>query len=258
MALVVRLAAENPRWGYRRLQGELLKLGVRLAASTVARILKDEGLNPAPRRTGPTWSEFLRAQAAHVVATAFFTVDAVFPRRLYVLIFLELGRRRVWIGGVTEHPDAAWVTQQARNVCTELDEADVDLRFVLLDRDAKYVAGFDQVFPSNGARILRSAVQAPNMNAHAERFERSIRSECLDHLIVLSQRHLVRVLRTYALHYNRYRPHQGVHQHIPMGDTGGGLLEVSPTSRGDTCVPSRRVRRRDRLGGLLHEYELAA
>jgi transposase InsO family protein len=193
-----------------------------------------------------------------VVATNFFTVDTVFLRRLYVLFFLELARRRVWISGVTEHPDAAWVTQQARNVCTELDDADVDVRFVLRDRDAKYVAGFDQVFRSNGARILRSAVQAPNMNAHAERFVRSIRSECLDHLIVLNQRHLVRVLRTYALHYNRYRPHQGVHQDTPMGDTGGLLITVTPTSHGHNCVRSMRVRRRDRLGGLLREYELAA
>ena len=167
-ALVVRLARENPRWGYRRIQGELLKLGVRLAASTITRILFAHHLGPAPRRT-TTWREFIHAQASHIVATDFFSVDTVLLRRLYVLFFIEVGRRRIWITGVTAHPNANWVTQQARNVAGNLADVGVDPKFLVRDRDTKYVASFDAVFRSEGAQILQTPFRTPNANAYAER-----------------------------------------------------------------------------------------
>jgi transposase InsO family protein len=258
--LVLRLARENPRWGYRRIQGELVKLGVHLAASTIARILRDHGLGPTPRRSGPTWRAFLRAQASGIVATDFFHVDAVLFKRLYVLFFIELGRRRIWITGVTDHPNSLWVTQQARNVTGDLADADITARFLVRDRDTKYVASFDNVFKAEGAEILQTPYRTPNANAFAERFVRTVRSECLDHLLVVNEAHLERVLRSYARHYNGHRPHQGIAQEIPAPEETDSLAVV-PTidsrHRHHRHRPSR-IRRRDRLGGLIHEYELAA
>jgi len=255
-ALVVRLANENPRWGYRRIQGELMKLDIRLAPSTIARILFEHRLGPAPRRRSSTWREFLHAQSSHIVATDFFTVDTVFLHRLYVLFFIELGRRTVWITGVTPHPNTAWVTQQARNVASDVADAGVDARFLVRDRDTKYVASFDAVFRSEGAQILKTPFRTPNANAYAERFVRTIRSECLDHLLVVSAGHLERILRSYTNHYNSYRPHQGIYQQIPaptLPFSGLGTMLGKPSGS-----YRRQVRRRDRLGGLIHEYELAA
>ena len=259
-ALVVRLARENPRWGYRRIQGELLKLGVHLAASTIARIMKHHGLGPAPRRSGPTWREFLRTQASGVVATDFFHVDTVSFKRLYVVFFVELGRRRIWITGVTAHPHAAWVTQQARNVTGDLADAGITAKFLVRDRDTKYVRSFDEVFKAEGAEILRTPFRTPNANAFAERFVRTVRSECLDHLLVVNEAHLERILRGYARHYNGHRPHQGLAQEIPEPERAVPL-RVVPTSESQHPRHRRhpgRVRRHDRLGGLIHEYELAA
>jgi hypothetical protein len=173
-ALVLRLARENPKWGYRRVQGELLKLGVHLAASTISRIIKDHGLGPAPRRSGPTWREFLRAQASGVVATDFFHVDTLLIKRLYVLFFIELGRRKVWITGVTDHPNAAWVTQQAGNITGDFAEEEMAARFLVRDRDTKYLASFDEVFKAERAEILRTPFRTPNANAFAERFVRTV------------------------------------------------------------------------------------
>ena len=261
--LVVRLAKENPRWGYRRIQGELIKLDIRLAASTIALILKDHGMRPAPRRAGPTWQEFLRAQASHIVATDFFTVDTLTLKRLYVLFFIELGRRRVWITGVTDHPHGAWVTQQARNVTGDLEDEGVKVEFLIRDRDTKYVSNFDTVFAGAGAQVLRTPYRTPNANAHAERFVRTIRAECLDQLMIVNACHLERVLRTYLRHYNGHRPHQGISQQIP-GAGSGTRLTAPPPSLSDTDQPHhgrrrrRRIHRHDRLGGLIHEYELVA
>ena len=255
-ALVVRLATENPRWGYRRIQGELLKLGVRLAPSTIAQIMKNHGLGTAPRRSGPTWRAFLWAQASHIVATDFFSVDTVLLKRVYVLFFIELGRRRVWITGVTAHPHAAWVTQQARNVTGDIVDEEIDLKFLIRDRDTKYVGSFDEVFRSEGAQILTTPFRTPNANAYAERFVRTVRSECLDHLLIVSVRHLEHILRAYARHYNQHRPHQGISQGIPAP-----TLQPSLTSATGGQNPQSQpchIRRRDRLGGLIHEYELAA
>jgi putative transposase len=260
-ALVVRLAKENPRWGYRRIQGELIKLGVRLAARTISRILKDHGIRPAPRRAGPTWRVFLRAQASHIVATDFFTVDTLTLKRLYVLFFIELGRRRVWITGVTDHPHAAWVTQQARNITRDLEDEGVQIEFLLRDRDTKYVSSFDTVFTSGGAQVLRTPFRTPNANAHAERFVRTVRTECLDHLLIVNARDLERILRTYLRHYNGHRLRQGISPQIPRAGSGTRVTGSQP-SLGESDQPhSRRfprIHRHDRLGGLIHEYELAA
>jgi putative transposase len=258
---VVRLASENPRWGYRRIQGELIKLGIRLAASTIARILKDHGIRPAPRRAGPAWRAFLKAQASQIVATDFFTVDTLMLKRLYVLFFIELGRRRVWITGVTAHPHGPWVTQQARNVTGELEDEGVEVKFLLRDRDTKYVSGFDSVFTGEGAQVLRTPFRTPNANAHAERFVRTIREECLDHLLIVNARHLERVLRSYVRHYNGHRPHQGISQEIP--EAPQSIPMVTPHSslheeHGRQRRHLQGVRRHDRLGGLIHEYELVA
>ncbi len=197
-ALVVRLGRENRRWGYRRIQGELLKLGVRLAPSTIAKILAEAGLGPAPRQ-GSTWREFLKRQATGVVATDFFTVDTAFLRRLYVLFFIELGRRRAWITGITNHPNGPWVTQQARNVTMDLADQGVVTKLVIRDRDTKYVGTFDEVFRSEGAQVIQTPFRTPNANAYAERFVRTVRSECLDQVLVLNARHLERLLRQFAM-----------------------------------------------------------
>jgi len=260
-ALVVRLATENPRWGYRRVQGELIKLGMYLAASTIARILKDNGLRPAPRRSDPTWRAFLRAQASHIVATDFFTVDTLNLKRLYVLFFIELGRRRVWITGVTAHPHGTWVTQQARNASGDLEHEGIEVEFLLRDRDTKYVSTFDTVFTGTGAQVLRTPFRTPNANAHAERFVRTVRTECLDHLLIMNACHLERVLRSYVRHYNCHRPHQGISQEIPGARRSTRLVVRRPSlNAADRYHPRhvQEVRRLDRLGGLIHEYELVA
>jgi transposase InsO family protein len=232
-----------------------MKLGVRLAASTIARILFDNHLGPSPRRPDATWRAFVRAQASHIVATDFFTVDTVLFHRLYILFFFELGRRRTLITGVTAHPNAAWVTQQARNVAGDIDER-IDVKFLVRDRDMKYVASFDEVFRSEGAQILRTPFRAPNAKAYAERFVRTIRSECLDHLLVVNARHLERILRSHAGHYNGHCPHQGLSQGIPAPQRRPPLAPRTPSQ--SVHIRARHVRRRDRLGGLIHEYELAA
>jgi transposase InsO family protein len=187
------------------------------------------------------------------VATDFFTVDTVLLRRLYVLFFIEIGRRRIWVTGVTAHPNGPWVTQQARNVAGDLADAQVEPRFLVRDRDTKYVASLDEVFRSESAQILRTPFRAPNANAYAERFVRTVRCECLDHLLVVSAGHLARILRSYSHHYNGHRPHQGLAQEIPATQSPR-LASTSPL----VDAHARRIRRRDRLGGLIHEYEIAA
>ena len=190
--LVLRLARENPRWGYLRIKGELAALGVRVSATTIRTVLRRHGLGPAPRR-GMSWSEFLRTQAAGILATDFFTVETVTLRRLYVLFFIEVGSRRVWLAGVTAHPDGAWVTQQARNLAVTRSARPP--RFLIRDRDAKFTGPFDEVFRTEGTEVIRTPIRAPRANAYAERWVRSVREECLDWTLILGRRHLERVLR---------------------------------------------------------------
>ena len=236
------MARENPTWGYRRIQGELVGLGHPLAASTVWTILKAAGLDPAPRRSGPTWRQFLSAQAHAILAVDFAHVDTVFLRRLYVLVVVEHGRRRVHLAGITAHPTGAWVTQQARNLFMDLDDRADRFRFLIRDRDSKFTTAFDAVFAGADIRIIRTPVRAPRANAVAERFIGTLRRECLDHLLITGPRHLAAVLREYVQHYNAHRPHRSLHQHPPAGAT-------PPPSRA-AIQPLRR----NRLGGLIHEY----
>jgi transposase InsO family protein len=185
-AVVLRLARENPRWGHRRISGELAKLGLRVSPTTIRRLLARAGLRPAPRRSGPSWREFLRSQAASVVACDFFTAESVFLRRYYVFFFIAHASRRVWLAGCTTHPTGAWVTQQARNV--GFDFADQGMRLLIRDRDSKYTSAFDEVFHTSGIQIVKTRVRAPQADAIAERLVRTVRAECLDWLLILNRR----------------------------------------------------------------------
>ena len=214
--IVLRLARENPTWGYRRIHGELAMMGIGLAPSSVWAILRRHGIDPSPRRTGPTWSEFLRSQASSMLACDFFTVDTVLLRRLYVLFFIELDTRRVYVTGITANPTGAWVVQQARNLTMVLAERARPVRFLVRDRDTKFTSGFDEVFRSEGIRIIRTPVRAPRANAFAERFVGTIRRECLDRMLIFGRRHLEAVLAEYVDHYNGHRPHRSLDQASPL------------------------------------------
>jgi putative transposase len=247
--LVLRLARENPGWGYRRIQGELVALGIKLAASTVWSILKQAGIEPAPKRLETSWAEFLRRQAASIFECDFVTVDTLFLKRFYVLFFIELATRRVHLAGITTNPDGPWVTQQARNLLMQLDDhGGRRPRVLIRDRDSKFTREFDEVFRSEGIRVIKAPVRAPKARAHAERWVGSARRECLDRLLILGRRHLHHVLVIYIRHYNEHRPHRALGQQAP----------VSCDQRIADVIDFDRVRRRDLLGGLIHEYELAA
>jgi transposase InsO family protein len=207
--VVIKLARENPTWGYRRGQGELARMGVKLAPSSVWEILRRHGIEPVPRRSGPTWPEFLRAQATTMLACDFFTVDTVLLQRLYVLFFIEVGTRRVYLSGVTANPMGEWVTQQARNLSVMLSERSGAVKYLVRDRDAKFSARFDQVFRSEGIRVIKTPVRSPKANAFAERFVGTARRECLDRLLIFNRRHPEQVLTEYVEHYNEHRPSHG-------------------------------------------------
>jgi putative transposase len=247
--LIVRLAKENPRWGYQRIKGELLRLGVQVSATAIRTTLRRHRLDPAPRRASTTWRAFLCQQAAGIVACDFFTVDTVWLRRLYVLFFIELNTRRVHLAGATANPTGAWVTQQARNLLLALEEQGRHVRFLVRDRDAKFCRSFDDVFRAEDADIVLTPVQAPDANAHAERWIRTVRAECLDWLLIIGQGHLDRILRVYVEHYNQHRPHRALSLEAP-----------GPPTEHLRAVEDRHgaIRRRDLLGGLVHEYRRAA
>jgi putative transposase len=215
--LVLRLARENPGWGYLRIVGELCHLGVRVSASTVQRLLREAGLGPAPRRDGPGRSTFLRDQTRGVLACDFFSVETLRLRRLYVLFFFEVASRRVHLAGITTHPKGPWVTQEARKLRHE--PRPERLRLLIRDRDTKFTAAFDEVFQAEGVRVIRTPVRAPKANAFAERFVRTLRHECLDWTLILGRRHFGRVLDEYVVHYNRHRPHRGLNLASPERGT---------------------------------------
>jgi putative transposase len=246
-ALVLRLARENPTWGYRRVHGELAGLGYRVGASTVWRILTTAGLDPAPRRTGPTWREFLSAQAHGILACDLFHLETVTLTRLYGFFVVEHATRRIRILGVTAHPDGEWLAQLARTLLIDLEDAGQAFRFLLRDHDGKFGRAFDTVFTAAGVQVVTTPIRAPRANAVAERFVGSLRRELLDRILILNQRHAAAVLADYERHFNDHRPHRALGQAAP--------LRPLPDPR-----PSRdiHVYRHDRLGGLLHEYSQVA
>ena len=240
--LIVRMAKDNPRWGYVRIQGELRKLGIRVGASSIKRLLVREGLGPAPRR-GHSWGEFLRSQAEGIWACDFFTVETAFLKTFYVLFFMEIGSRRLHVTTATANPNGTFVTQQARNLSFTLDERAEPVRFLIHDRDAKFSGPFDEVLRSEGIRVIRTPVRSPKANAFAERAVKTLRHELLDWTLILGRRHLDRVLASYVRHYNAERPHRGIDLRAPEKHNHVEPVEIVP-----------KIKRRELLGGLIHEY----
>jgi transposase InsO family protein len=242
-ALILRLARENPTWGYGRIQGELTKLGHRVGRSTIRDLLKRQQVPPAPERArhGPSWHAILRHYQEQVLAANFFGVETALLQTIFVLFFIEVRTRKVFLAGCTRHPTAAWVTQQARNLAWHLQEGRLPVRILLHDRDGKFPASFDAVFRSEGLQVVQTPPPCPQANGYAERWIGSARRECLDHLLILHAQHLLRVLTVYTDFYNERRPHQGLDQRCPI-----------PLARGPGQGP---IARRDVLGGIIHDYE---
>jgi putative transposase len=247
-ALTERLATQNPSWGYKRIQGELLKLGHRVGASTIRRVLKAVKIPPAPKRhTDTTWRQFLRAQAATMLAADFFHVDcAMTLQRLYCLFVIEVGSRYVHILGVTAHPDGPWTTQQIRNLLMDLGDHPADFRFLIRDRAGQFTASFDAALAAAGIEAVKIPPRSPRANAYAERFVLTARTEITDRMLISGERHLRLVLAEYEAHYNGRRPHRSRQLRPPRPDHP--LAELS----------HQRIKRRPVLGGLINEYERAA
>jgi putative transposase len=250
-ALILRMARENPRWGCVRIKGELQGLGIIVSTTKIRTILRRAGLGPAPRRDGPTWHQFLSAQAKGIVACDFFCVETVFLKTLYVLVFMAIQTRRILGVGVSANPDGTWVTQQARNLVMDLDHApEPCMRFLLRDRDAKYWRGFDAVFDAEGMEVVLTPYRTPQANGHIERLIGGLRREVLDHLLILGRGHLLDVLSQYAAHHNSHRPHRGLGLRRPH-DVGRPIPGPGPAR-------PEAIKRREILGGLIHEYHARA
>jgi len=246
-ALVLRLARENPEWGYRRIHGELAGLGVKVAASTVWEILKKAGIDPASRRSALTWSQFLHSQAEAILACDFFTADLLDGTQAYVLAVIEHASRRIRILGVTLHPTGEWTAQQARNLIMDLGEQAHRVKFMIRDRGSNYTAAFDVVLADAGIGTVLCNVQTPRMNAIAERWIGGCRRELLDHTLIWNQAHLRQILREYETHHNRHRPHRSLDSAAPLKPLPGPV-----------DLEQYRVRRHARVSGMINEYQLVA
>jgi putative transposase len=235
---IVQLAKDNPRLGYGKLQGELKKLGFEVCSNTIKQVLKRHGIPPAPERSrhGFPWRTFLSHYQDQIIACDFFTVETLWLQTLYVFYFIELGSRYVRFAGCTGQPNAAWVTQQARQTVWNLEDKNAAIYYLIHDRDTKFTRTFDSVFESTGIKVVRTPAQAPNTNAYAERWVRSVREECLDHLLIWNEHHLRRVMTEYVDYYNARRPHQSLRQNAPLG------LDITSTHGAIQC---RQV-----LGGI--------
>jgi transposase InsO family protein len=249
--LVLRLARENPAWGYRRVHGELLVLGIEVAASTVWEILREAVIEPVSERSSSTWAGFLRSQADALLACDFFETVTLTGTRLYVFAVIEHVGRRIRILGVTAHPSAAWVVQAARNLVMDLEDAGCRARFLIRDRDGKFPQLFDAVLKDAGIEVVLSGIRMPRMNSIMERWVQTCRRELLDRTLIWNQRHLCHALREFERFYNSHRPHQGIANARPLQPLPGAITDPEQITRLD-------IRRRDRLGGILHEYEHAA
>src|SRR5947207_289132 len=246
-ALVLRLARENPEWGYRRIHGELAGLGVKVAASTVWEILKTNGIGPSPRGTRPTWSQFLRSQAEAILACDFFTVDLPDGTQAYVLAIIEHATRRIRILGVTLHPTGAWTAQQARNLIMDLGGQAHRVKFMIRDRSSNFTSAFDAVLADAGIQTVLCNVRTPRMNAIAERWIGGCRRELLDCTLVWNQAHLRRILRAYEIHHNQHRPHRSLDAAAPLNPL------PAPVN-----LEQYRIRKQTRAGGVINEYHLIA
>jgi putative transposase len=246
-ALVLRLARENPGWGYRRIHGELAGLGVKVAASTAWEILKNAGIDPAPRRSGPTWSQSLRSQAEAILACDFFTADLLDGTQAYVLAVIDHATRRTRILGVTLHPTGEWTAQQARNLIMDLDDQAHRVKFMIRDRSSDFTAAFDAILADAGIRTVLCNVRTPRMNAIAERWIGGCRRELLDRTLIWNRNHLRRTLRQYETHHNQHRPHRSL--------DGAAPLKPLPEP---ADLEQHRVRREPRVGGTINEYRLLA
>jgi putative transposase len=247
---VIRIATENPTWGHRRVQGELVRLGHPIAASTVWQILHDAGIDPAPRRVGSTWKQFLTAQARSIIAVDFVHVDTVLLRRVYALVVIEHGTRRAHLAGITAHPDGAWTTRAARSFLMDLGQRAATVKFLIRDRAGQFTSSFDAVLTAEGIRFVASPPQAPRANAICERTIGTLRREVLDRTLIVSEQHLRQVLTEYLRHYNTARPHRALGQLTPAQ---AGTYPPEPVN-----LAEHRIRRKQVLGGLTHEHYVAA
>ncbi|MER6121766.1 integrase core domain-containing protein [Streptomyces sp. NPDC001795] len=249
-ALVLRLAQENSSWGYRRIHGELAALGIKVAASTIWEILKEHGIPPAPDRQSTTWAAFLRGQADALLACDFFETRTLTGARLYVFAVIEHSTRRIRILGATAHPTAQWVVQLGRNLLMDLEDAGNKASFLIRDRDSKFTAAFDAVLADAGLNVVTTGIQMPRMNSIIERWIQTCRRELLDRTLIWNQNHLLHALREFEIFYNEHRPHRTLKQAAPLRPLPEPISVPGHISH-------REVRRRDRLGGTLHEYQHA-